>query len=88
MVEQFWFMEAIGTNVHKEQTESASLLKYMHFPNTRGHIHCKFLWKEDRFYLPSNPDTCKRRTHALVYQLRQTPELLQIYDGIIKEQEQ
>jgi len=36
-----------------------------------------FLWNEDRPFLPSNINTCKK---GLVHKLKQTPELLTIYD--------
>ena len=41
----------------------------------------------DKPDLPSNFATCKGRTLTLVNKLRKSPELLQLYDGIIKEQE-
>ena len=47
----------------------------------------RFPWKEDRPYLPTNISICKKRTTTLVYKLKQTPELLSIYDNIIKDQE-
>ena len=47
----------------------------------------RFPWKEDRPYLPTNISICKKRTTTLVHKLKQTPELLNIYDNIIKDQE-
>ena len=37
---------------------------------------------------PTQLCTCKRRTLTLVNKLRKSPELLQLYDDIINEQEQ
>ena len=42
----------------------------------------------DKPDLPSNFATCKGRTLTLVNKLRKSSKLLQLYDGIIKEQEQ
>ena len=47
----------------------------------------RFPWKEDRPYLPTNINICTKRTTTLVHKLKQTPELLNIYDNIIKDQE-
>ena len=41
----------------------------------------------DKLDLPSNFATCKGGTLTLVNKLKKSPELLQLYDGIIKEQE-
>ena len=90
-LEQFWSVEAIGTNIHEEQTDTAFLQTYQNkciSQTPEGTYIAKFPWKEDRAYLPSNFGTCKRRTLTLINKLRQTPELLQIYDNIIREQEQ
>ena len=83
-------MEVIGTSALEEQTDSAFLQTYQNTcisQTPEGTYIARFPWKEDRSYLPSNLGTCKRRTCTLLNKLRQTPELLQIYDGIIKEQE-
>ena len=90
-VEQFWSMEAIGTRVHEEESDSTFLQTYQNTcisQTPEGTYIAKFPWKEERPYLPSNLDTCKSRTQTLINKLRQTPELLRIYDEIIKEQEQ
>ena len=42
----------------------------------------------DKPDLPSNFPTCKGRTLALVNKLKKSPELLQLYNSIIKDQEQ
>lgn len=47
----------------------------------------KFPWKEDKPHLPSNFAICQKRTTNLLNKLRRTPELLQLYDNIIQEQE-
>ena len=47
----------------------------------------RFPWKEDRPYLPTNFNICEKRTTTLIHKLKQTPEVLSIYDDIIKDQE-
>ena len=46
-----------------------------------------FPWKEDHAPLPSNYQVTKRRTRSLVKRLSDTPDLMKIYNQIIKEQE-
>ena len=90
-LEQFWSIEGIGTTLQEEETDTTFLQAYQDrciFQTPDGMYTAKFPWKEDRPYLPSNLNTCTSRTRALLNKLRQTPELLQIYDGIIKDQEQ
>ena len=52
-----------------------------------GTYIARFPWKEPKPYLPSNLTICTRRTKSLVTNLRRHPELLKLYDSIIKEQE-
>ena len=52
-----------------------------------GTYTAKFPWKEDKPHLPSNLAICTRRTKSLVAKLRRHPQLLTLYDNIIKEQE-
>ena len=90
-LEQFWSIEGIGTNLREEGIDSTFLQAYQNScisQTPEGTYTAKFPWKENRPYLPSNLNTCTSRTHALFNKLRQTPELLRIYDSIIKEQEQ
>ena len=47
----------------------------------------KFPQKENHAALPSNYQITKRRTRSLVRRLSDTPDLMRIYDQIIKEQE-
>ena len=53
-----------------------------------GPFIARFPWEVDKPHLPSNITICKERTQTLVNKLRKTPHLLQLYDGIIKEQEE
>ena len=83
-IQQFWSMEAIGTSVPEEQTNSTFLQTYLNTCISQapeGTYIARFPWKEEKPYLPSNLDTCKRRTCTLVNKLRQTPELLTALSG-------
>ena len=50
-------------------------------------VSTRFPWKEDKPYLPTNINICKKRTTTLIHKLKQTPEILNLYDNIIKDQE-
>ena len=52
-----------------------------------GEYIARFPWKVDRPHLPTNISICKKQTITLVHKLKQTPELLNIYDNIFKDQE-
>ena len=62
-IQQFWSMEAIGTSVPAEQTNSTFLQTYQNTCISQAPYTARFPWKEEKAYLPSNLDTCKRR-HA------------------------
>ena len=86
--QELWSIEAIGTN--PILSNGAFLRSYQsknisQIPN--GTYIARFPWKEDKPYLPSNLTICTRRTKSLVTKLRRHPELLKLYDSIIKEQE-
>ena len=90
-LEKFWSVESIGTNAHTSSTDLSFLRTYQQSAITQtpeGIYIARFPWKEDKPYLPSNFNICKKRTIALVNKLKQTPELLSIYDNIIKDQQQ
>ena len=87
-LEHLWSVEAITT--HSEQSSSAFLNTYQassisQLPN--GTYCAKFPWKENKPYLPSNFNICQHRTKALLTKLKLNPELLNLYNNIIQEQE-
>jgi len=46
-------------------------------------LYCaRFPWKEDHPPLSSNYNTCWQKTCSLTHHLAQTPNLLQLYDGV------
>ena len=86
--QELWSIEAIGTN--PTQSNGTFLRSYQsnnisQMPD--GTYIARFPWKEPKPYLPSNLTICTRRTKSLVTNLRRHPELLKLYDSIIKEQE-
>ena len=89
-LESFWSIESVGTNVIKQAVDSSFLRTYQQSSITQspeGMYVAKFPWKEDKPYLPSNITICTKRTTSLLQKLKQTPDLLNIYDNIIKDQE-
>ena len=88
LLQQFWSIEGIGTNTYKLNTnfpnkyQSTSLSQ-----NTEGAYVAKFLWKDDRPFLPSNYSVTQKCTRALLSKMRKTPDLLQLYNNFLEEQE-
>ena len=87
----FWSVEAVGTDANLKSIDSVFLQSYQHSSITQtpeGPYIARFPWKVDKPHLPSNFAICKKRTQTLMNKLRKTPHILQLYDGIIKEQEE
>ena len=86
--QELWSIEAIGTNPTQS---NGTFLRFYQSNNISqmpdGTYIARFSWKEPKPYLPSNLTICTRRTKSLVRNLRRHPELLKLYDSIIKEQE-
>ena len=83
-----WSIEATGTDPHEPSPDF--LISYQSRDISRlpdGTYTAKFPWKDDAPQLPSNYHTCKRRTKHLLIRLRQSPQLLKLYDNIISDQE-
>ncbi|XP_065896035.1 uncharacterized protein [Dysidea avara] len=90
-LDNFWSVEAVGTDAQTSSPDLTFLRYYQQSSITQtpeGIYMAKFPWKVNKPDLPSNLATCKGRTVTLVSKLRKSPELLQLYDGIIMEQEQ
>ena len=89
-LEKFWSIESVGTDTNTSAVDSTFLHTYQESSITQtpeGMYIARFPWKEDKPFLPSNINICKKRTTTLLQKLRQTPDLLNIYDNIIKDQE-
>ena len=87
-LQQLWSVEAIG--IHCQESNPTFLRMYQkssiqQLPN--GIYSAKFPWKEDKPHLPTNFAICQRRTKTLLTKLRLTPDLLNLYNNIIQEQE-
>ena len=89
-LENFWSIESVGTCAIKPAADSNFLCTYQQssiIQSPEGMYVARFLWKEDKPFLYSNINICKRQTTTLLQKLQQTPDLLKIYDSIIKDQE-
>ena len=75
---------------HKKPSTSLTfLLEYLRDSVTRepnGSYTVKFPWKVSHPPLPRNKSTCERRVRSLAHKLSKTPEVLMIYNDIVKEQ--
>ena len=89
-LENFWTVESVGTNINVPSVDLTFLHAYQQSSITQapeGQYIARFPWKEDKPYLPTNINICKKRTTTLIHKLKQTPEVLNLYDNIIKDQE-
>ena len=90
-LENFWSIESVGTDTTKQAVNSTFLHAYQQSSITQtpeGMYVARFPWKEDKPFLPSNFSICQKRTATLLQKLQQSPDLLNIYDNIIKDQEE
>ena len=83
-LQKLWSIEAIGTDSSSVFLKSYQSRNISQLPD--GTYTAKFPWKEDKRHLPSNYNTCER-TKNLLTRLRQSPQLLKLYDNIIMDQE-
>ena len=86
----FWSVETIGIDNNSKPMDSTFLQSYQQSSITQsceGAYVARFPWQPDRPYLPSNFTICKKRLQTLMNKLQKTPNILRIYDDIIKEQE-
>jgi len=85
---RFWEIESSGTLPQEKTTDqfTNTYLKSITRQDDGSYV-AKFPWKEDHAPLPSNYQVTKRRTRSLVKRLSDTPDLMKIYNQIIKEQE-
>ena len=89
-LEKFWSIESVGIDAIKQAVNSTFLRTYQQSSITQtpeGMYVARFPWKEDKPFLPSNITIFKKQTTTLLQKLKQTPDLLNIYDNIIKDQE-
>ena len=89
-MEKFWSVEAIGTETVVQSPDLTFLQSYQQSSisqSSEDTCMARFPWKVDKPHFPSNIAICKKRTRMLVSKLQKTPDLLQVYNNIIQEQE-
>jgi len=78
----FWELESLGISeslsVHQEFRESTS--------SKDGRYEVCLPWKKPRPILPDNYELSKKRLQGLLRRLRQTPDIFQEYDSVIRRQ--
>ena len=90
--QNFSTLETAGTEPQKKDSTNADqkfLETYSQNYITRledGSYCARFPWKGNHPPLPSNFSNCQQRTRSLAHRLAQTPNLLQLYDSVIKDQ--
>jgi len=77
-------MESSGTLSQEKTTDQFTNIYLKSI--TRQDDGSYVAWKEDHVPLPSNYQVTERRTRSLVKRLSDTPDLMKIYNQIIKEQ--
>lgn len=87
-VEDFWRLESIG--ISDSPVESDNEVARKKFSETlkyeQGRYTVTWPWKEDRPDLPENRALALGRLKSLVTRMKNNPELIQKYDGIITDQ--
>ncbi|XP_077996706.1 uncharacterized protein LOC144450013 [Glandiceps talaboti] len=88
-VHQYWDLETIGIHDTHNTTDNSDIdfdsYRATHLRIEDGKYVAKLPWKSDHPPLPSNYHIAEKRTRSLARRL--TPQLLQVYDRIIRDQE-
>ena len=81
-LERFWKVES-------DQTHDSYMAVYQSASITfqDGKYFAKLPWKHNHPVLPTNKEIAERRTQQVILCLKRDPDLLQVYDNIINEQE-
>ena len=80
---QFWELESMGINPIEESVH-ARFTREIKFRDGRYEVNLP--WRESHPKLPENYELCVNRLHSLYRRLQRDPELLEAYDGVIREQ--
>ncbi|KAI1722128.1 phlebovirus glycoprotein g2 domain-containing protein [Ditylenchus destructor] len=87
-VKDFWSLEAIGVHDNPEDNDNEKAMelfrKSVH--RIKGRYCVRWPWKDDSPELPSNFEMCYSRLGAALQKLQASPELLQEYDKVLKDQ--
>ena len=82
-LKRFWELESLGIPTD-EAPVYEKFLQQIRFDGRRYEVSLP--WKEHHPSLPDHYELCRKRLEALLRRLRQTPQLLKEYDGIIRDQ--
>ncbi|XP_052762257.1 uncharacterized protein LOC128204895 [Mya arenaria] len=87
-LEDFWNVESIG--IIDKDTRNDDMIALDKFKETvqfeDNRYHVCWPWKEDDYELPTNKELAIGRLKSTVKRLKSNPQLLQKYDGVIKDQ--
>ena len=82
-LKRFWELESLGI-LKEEHPVQRQFTQRIAFRHGRYEVHLP--WKEAHPHLPNNYELCQRRLTSLLKRLHQTPEHLQQYDSVIRDQ--
>jgi len=87
---KFWQVEDTAVTTTEPYKSDAQFLKSYsasHILRLSDETYCAgFPWREKYASLPDNLEVCEKRTRSLARRLAKSPDLLQMYDTILKEQ--
>ena len=86
-LQKFWTVEDAGVAADNPDKKFLEHYSESHITRqTDGSYSAMFPWKDNHLPLPDNYQICQGRTRSLVHRLAQSPEMLQTYDNILKDQ--
>lgn len=87
-LEDFWNLESIGIKdkvlSSEDETAMASFKQSIKFED--GRYHVTWPWKNEELDLPENKELAFGRLRSCLKRLKNKPEVLEKYDGVIQEQ--
>ena len=90
-IQSFWKLESMGIRSQEIDDETTDYMKDYQKSCIEFHENkyvAKLPWKPDHEPLPTNYSVAKRRTENVIKRLNRNPEMMVMYDKIIKDQEQ
>ncbi len=82
-LKRFWELESLGIPIHQSSVYER-FLKHIRFDGKRYQVCLP--WKEHHSPLPDHYGLCRKRLERLLRKLKQNPQRLSEYNGIIREQ--
>lgn len=80
---KFWDFESMGI-VENESVVQTQFSDYVSYEG--GRYVVSLPWKDSSMLLPDNYELCHKRLLSLIRRLKRTPDLLEKYDEVIREQ--